>query len=777
MVSIVPLPPFAANDTVCYGANNVGLTGTGSNIKWYSDMGLTNLLHTGNIYEPTVINSGTYSYYITQSDINCESEPFEVRYVILPAVLSPEVISDAICYGDLTPEFISQGNGDIHWYSDALLTNLLHTGDTFASNEVSAGIYTYYVTLFDTVYSCESVSDTFSLEIVALAEAVAGVDTSICKNSVAHLHVAAFPNSTYTWSSGGTSIQEDVYPLADTKYYVSVDNGCSIAVDSVMVSIVPLPPSGVNDTVCHGALNPPLVASGNNINWYNDSILSTVIHTGQQYTPLDTAVGTYSYWITQTEGVCESSAVEVIFDVLESPQTPVVNNQTVCYGFPVLPFVANGNGVINWYSDLLLTNLIATGDTLISNETDIGIYKYYVNILDTNNNCLSETKTVTLIIMSAPYSEINNDTTICSGDFAGLYVETATTATFLWSTGATTQDISVNPIQTTQYYVTIQNACGIAIDSTVVYVNPLPNAFAGSDTSICKGDSVTLYAIGGAYYLWNIGYDNDSIVVSPAVSTNYIVTVTDINSCSNSDDVNVEVYPLPQINTSGDSLICEGYFTTLIASGGSSYLWNTGDTMSEIHVNPHINQNYTVTVSNIYGCEGTSQLSVSVSPAPVITISGDFDIEKPVLIGQLLTFTALPDIYDLYNFYINNNLEQSSLSNTFVSNLLNNTDIVTVIAYENECPSLTDSIIIKVKEVPNAFTPFNKDGKNDIFAEGTDLTILNIWGQLLYRGTEGWNGEYKGQRVNPGTYYYIITINTGTQYSKIFTGSVVVSDR
>ena len=85
------------------------------------------------------------------------------------------------------------------------------------------------------------------------------------------------------------------------------------------------------------------------------------------------------------------------------------------------------------------------------------------------------------------------------------------TPTYLWSTGATTQSISVSPTRTTTYYVTVSDGVNSCTDSVTVTVSGIVN----SDTTICRGATVTLGAAtvnvpstdvsGNAYSSVNIG--------------------------------------------------------------------------------------------------------------------------------------------------------------------------------------------------------------------------------------------------------------------------------
>jgi gliding motility-associated-like protein len=74
------------------------------------------------------------------------------------------------------------------------------------------------------------------------------------------------------------------------------------------------------------------------------------------------------------------------------------------------------------------------------------------------------------------------------------------------------------------------------------------------------------------------------------------------------------------------------------------------------------------------------------------------------------------------------------------------------------CRSRASQSIIMEPFIPNVFTP-NGDSHNDYFMPNYDLEIFDRQGILLYKGnkdSEGWNGTYKGMKVDPDTYFYIL---------------------
>ncbi len=78
----------------------------------------------------------------------------------------------------------------------------------------------------------------------------------------------------------------------------------------------------------------------------------------------------------------------------------------------------------------------------------------------------------------------------------------------------------------------------------------------------------------------------------------------------------------PTVTVSGNTLICAGFSTTLTASGASTYTWTAGPINANYIVNPVINTTYTVTGTDVSGCQNLATKTVSITPSPTINISG-----------------------------------------------------------------------------------------------------------------------------------------------------------
>ncbi|MCK8482380.1 gliding motility protein, partial [Flavihalobacter algicola] len=135
-------------------------------------------------------------------------------------------------------------------------------------------------------------------------------------------------------------------------------------------------------------------------------------------------------------------------------------------------------------------------------------------------------------------------------------------------------------------------------DSVTVIVNELPATDAGADVTISEGESTTLTATGADTYLWSTGATTASISVTPNSSTTYTVTGFS-NNCESTDEVLVTVnIENVTANAGSDVTICNGESTTLTATGGTTYVWSTGETTASITVNPNTTTDYTVTAFN-----------------------------------------------------------------------------------------------------------------------------------------------------------------------------------
>lgn len=161
---------------------------------------------------------------------------------------------------------------------------------------------------------------------------------------------------------------------------------------------------------------------------------------------------------------------------------------------------------------------------------------------------------------------------------------------------------------------------------------------ADGPLTFCQGGSVTLTANTGSSYMWSNGATTQSITVSNAGT--YTVDVTNSYRCTATSSpvtVTVNTLPSPTVAASGPTSFCTGDSVVLTSSAATGYAWSNGATAQSITVTS--SGNYSVTVTDANGCQGTSNpvsVSASAAPSPTINVQGSTTLCQ----GESVTLTS-----------------------------------------------------------------------------------------------------------------------------------------
>ena len=178
--------------------------------------------------------------------------------------------------------------------------------------------------------------------------------------------------------------------------------------------------------------------------------------------------------------------------------------------------------------------------------------------------------------------EVNlNDTSFCSGDNITLSVSNYNNASYLWSTGEITNAINISTAG--EYWIQIFANCDTIADTIQVTVNNC--SFAVNDTSICLNDTAKIriisnFGVPPYTYSWTGGLPPTAgpHYVSPTVTTNYTVTVTDGNGQTMSDVATITINENPNITATiiNESCNQQNGEIDLNVSGGNTftYIWS-----------------------------------------------------------------------------------------------------------------------------------------------------------------------------------------------------------
>lgn len=266
-----------------------------------------------------------------------------------------------------------------------------------------------------------------------------------------------------------------------------------------------------------------------------------------------------------------------------------------------------------------------------TNQTATGLSPgtYTVTITDASGCTITNTISVGFI----PPAVINagNNQTICIGSSVTLNASGGVSYVWTPSSGLSNATIAnpiANPTSTITYTVvgTDGNGCTNSASVTIT-VNPLPSINAGTDVTICLGSSTTLSAQGTGTFSWSpLGSLSCTTcanpIASPSSQTSYTVTLTDANSCTNTDVVTVFIYPFSAVNAGSDVSICFGTSATLNATGTGNFQWSPSFGLSCTScqnpvANPTSTTTYTVILTDSNSCTNTDSVTVTVNPLPV----------------------------------------------------------------------------------------------------------------------------------------------------------------
>lgn len=322
----------------------------------------------------------------------------------------------------------------------------------------------------------------------------------------------------------------------------------------------------------------------------------------------------------------------------------------------------------------------------------------------------------------------SNDTTICTGN-AIVWVEAEGGGgdyTYTWDNGFGEADtILPSPTETTTYTVSVDDNCNsaTAVDSVVVTVDDGPTPFAGNDVAVCIGGSVVLNATSdtpGSTFEWTptTGLSDPEVfnpICTPQQNTEYIVTVTRPDGCSNDDTVLVSITPPPtgefDIPTTG----CEGSPVIVEYAGNASpaaqYQWDfdggvvtNGSGGGPIAVYWPAAGTYDVELTVSWnGCVSpteTNQIEIIGTPAV------DAGVDVAFCSGESAVIGVAPQPGIAYSWTPINGLQDATASTTTVE-LENNSNEIQTIQYaltasDQGCEN-TDVMEVTVYPIPQPF--------------------------------------------------------------------------
>jgi gliding motility-associated-like protein len=738
----------------------------------------------------TVNSGGTYS--VTVNNSACSTASLTVTVNTNPTVTITG--NNSICQGNLTT--LDAGTFSQYIWSNAATTQTITVN---AAN-------TYIVTVTDG----NGCTGTSSLAVTVNAAPISTLpsNSSFCLNDSTLLDAGLFSN--YNWSTGSTI--QTIYALIPGLYTVTITDGigCTGTASCNVTQLIGITSSITSQTnvLCNGGSNGTATITANGSSSYTYSWNTNPVQTTTIASNL--AAGIYFVTVTGANG-CSSVTTDTITEPPALTVSLLSHTNALCNGGNNgdATIVAGGGTsgyTYNWNSNPVQTN--STASNLIAGT-------YIVTVTDANNCTITTTVTITqpLIALNATISAFTNASSCGVNDGSA-------TVSSIGGTGMISFSWNSIPVQTTAqatnlgagiYTVTITDANGCTATTSVTLIQPgMLSVNTSANMIVCQGTNITIsvIAIGGTIpysYNWNPGgLGGSSQTVTPGITTNYSVTVTDASGCSiTPPPIIITVKDTPTVSFSsnvikGCSPLEVNFTDNSNIGGGDSIMsrtWNFGNGFGSFYKNPNTiyyipgaySINLLVTSSN--GCSQTYSALDMINAFQ--TPNADF-IANPYhtnILSPEIDFTNQSLNADSWRWNFGDNLSGnfSNKKNPIYSYSTPGIYNVILIATNvNNCSDTIQKNIIIDDDVefyiPSAFTP-NGDGLNDNFtAFGYNilqyhLDIFNRWGELVFSTNDisnGWNGQFNNSLANQDVYLYRINILDGFNVSHEYTGKVTL---
>jgi PKD repeat protein len=677
----MPVVPTTTGDQVCgSGILNLSATGTGT-LDWYDSISGGTLVNTGTTFTTPVLavpttyyvqaavpqssafgakpdNSGGGNNFDNDQHLKFDAyTPFEIVSVEVVAngggnrtielrdntgaVLSTLTVNVPNGTSRVTLNFPVSVGTDFQLGCDASVTidlyrnnssvsypyDIAGLGSVTRSSAGTAGGLNHYYFFYDWEVrepDCVSARVAVTAQVDTLPAVSAGVDLTACDGDL--LTISGSGASTYTWTGGVLdAVGFNVSTIGTTTYTVTGTdgNGCqNMDAMDILVDVIPTVSAGADQTACDGDM---VTLAGSGASTYVWDLGVTDL------SPFATSgAGTITYTVigTSAAGCSNTDFVDIIVNALPIIDTESALDATTCAATDgsITITASGGTGTFTYSID--------GGTTYLSNGgvfTGLAVGSYQVMIND--GNCPT---TGSILVISGPGvpppPTVGSTVTYCDGDALLDLNATGGAGTLNWysdpglitniGTGGTLAPGA--SLGTTTYYVAeIVSGCEGPSSSIDVIINALPTVNAGADVSICEGDSLALSGSGANTYAWDNGI-SDGVSFTPGLTgtVTYLVTGTDLNSCENTDAVDVTVNVLPSVSAGADITVCVGDIATLSGTGANTYTWDNSviDGVG-FAVGTVGTTTYTVSGTDSNTCENTDQVDVIGLALPDATVS------------------------------------------------------------------------------------------------------------------------------------------------------------
>jgi uncharacterized repeat protein (TIGR01451 family) len=493
--------------TFCAGNNVVLTASTGASYQW-RNFGTPIIGATAQ--QLTVTTAGSYTVTVTGAT-GCPATSAATSVTVNNAVSVSVSGPTSFCTGGNTTLTANPSGGSGTFTAYQWQLNGSPIGSATASTYSATAAGNYSVTVTDS-NSCSGTSAPTSVTVNAPPSAAINAPASACTNStVAASITSPVAGATYTWSVTGGMLQTGQGTSAITFTVTTTTpvtlnvtasaSGCtangsaSIAVGAFIPTITTSGPA----SFCAGGSVTLTASSGTTYQWLlNGSPIGGA--TAQTFAA--SVAGNYSVTVTSGGCIGTSATTAVTQTTATSPTITPSGPTTFCAGGNV----TLASSAASSYQWLLNGNPVNGATSASFGATASGSYSVTVT---NGGGCTSTSTPVTVTVNPSPLATITGPSAVCAGSSVTLDVGSGF-ASYAWSTGATTQTITVTPSANTTYNVTVTTGggCTASASKSVTLSNGASSTPVLGPSQVPSGSTgnVALVPQGqpGSTYNWTI---------------------------------------------------------------------------------------------------------------------------------------------------------------------------------------------------------------------------------------------------------------------------------
>ena len=617
-----------ANTTLTWTVSNSNVTGEQSNTN--SGVGTLNQTLTNTNYANNQV-----VYTVTPVANSCTGNSFDYTVTVNKAPNLSVTPTSTICDGNSIQLFAVDAfnTGQLFYsWSNASTLNSSFIFNPIATPQTST---TYAVSATDNTTLCQ-VSRNVTVNVFQQVANISYTSpTSFCQGGSVTLTANSGVGLSYQWKINGTDIPGATsinYPAISSGVYtvmVTNTNGCVKTSMGQTVIVNSLPIADISNlsatTFCEGE---SVILSSTNVlgNSYQWKLNGNNISNATSSSYNATASGNYSVIVSNNTSQCSNTSSVLLVTMNQLPNAIITPSSGVlCQGSNTILSANVGSGLSYQWK---LNDVAIPGATSLTQTANYsGVYSVVVT---NSSQCIRFSQGV--IVNPLPIADVSNlsTTTFCQGESVILNTTNVVGNTYQWKLngsnipGATLYSYEASLSGSYSVVVTNTNSCSLQSPSVSVTVHSLPVlSVSADDYNLCVGESTNLNVTGASSYSWTpAGLVSNSNAASPAVyptsTTNFGVTGTDQNGCSNYEEIQITVVPNPTLDLPNTIEACEGSVVSL--PGSAAIDWSGITPIAEFTAQQ---SGYAIaTLQNSNLCSAIDSIYLQVNPLPTPDITG-----------------------------------------------------------------------------------------------------------------------------------------------------------